>query len=97
MDIYSKLPQSVKVKIFQGKSGAYIAELPEYEIFTEADSSFELDFLINDLIYAYFDVPKEIQKFIRYVPKQQEKKTSLEDIFMFQQFISSSAPPSLYK
>ena len=50
------LPKQVKVKILkEGK--VFIAELEELNAFTEADSLADLDFMINDLIFAAFDVP----------------------------------------
>jgi len=64
----TNLPEVVKVKIVRGESGVFIAELPEYDVFTEADTLAELDFFINDLIYALFDIPKVWQGKIRYMP-----------------------------
>ena len=53
----------------QHNSGSgYFAELPEYGVFTEADSELQLDNMINDLIYELFDIPKNIQNKVRYVP-----------------------------
>ncbi|MFH1289497.1 MAG: hypothetical protein ABIH88_02135 [Patescibacteria group bacterium] len=54
-----RLPAVIKVKIIKTKEGSYIAELPKYDIFTEADSLLELDYNINDLIYTFFDMPKK--------------------------------------
>lgn len=85
------LPPKIKVKIFKGKSGVFIAELPEYDISTEADSILEVDELINDLIYVYFDVPKEYRKAIRYVSEDLKKETDLKSHLIFQKFISSEA------
>ncbi len=56
-----QLPNSIKVDIKKGESGCYLAYLPEYDIFTESDSLEDIDFQINDLIYAFFDVPKKLQ------------------------------------
>jgi len=70
-----KLPQVIKVKIIKTKEGTLIAELPKYDIFTEANSPLELDFNINDLIYTFFDVPKKYQGKIIYrkiVKKKQD-------------------------
>lgn len=94
MKLFPQLPPQIKVKIFQGKSGVWIAELPEYDIFTEADSPLELDFQINDLIYAHFDIPKKSQKFIRYVPKKSARKPDVKNLLMFKQFIAPEAASS---
>lgn len=87
------LPVKIKVKILKGGSGAYIAELPEYDIHTEADSLGGLDFMINDLIYAYFDVPKNYWGKIWY--KQEEikpdTKINLQKLLLYQQYIASNS------
>jgi len=62
-----KLPENVKIRILHTETGKYVAELIDYNVFTEADSLCELDFLINDLICVYFDVPKKMRKNIKYV------------------------------
>lgn len=85
------LPKSIKVKVLKGQSGCFIAELPEYNISTEADSVIEIDELVNDLIYVYFDVPKEFRKEIRYVPSSSRKDISLKAQIVFQKFLSSDA------
>lgn len=84
------LPKSIKVKVLKGQSGCFIAELPEYNISTEADSVIEIDELVNDLIYVYFDVPKEFRKEIRYVSSS-PRKVDLKTQLIFQKFLSSDA------
>lgn len=64
------LPQVVNTRIIKDKSGGYIAELLEYGVHTEADSLEELDYMVNDLIYAYFDVPKAFWGSVRYQRKE---------------------------
>lgn len=64
----SQLPEMVKVKVMRGKTGVFIAELPEYNALTEADTLGELDFYVNDLIYTLFGVPKEWHGKVRYMP-----------------------------
>ncbi len=54
------VPEKVRVVILRGESGAYIAEFPDLDVHTEADSPAELEFMINDLLYAYFEVPKHL-------------------------------------
>ena len=61
------LPPVIKVRIVRNASGVgYYAELPEFGVFTEANSRLELDDMVNDLIYELFDIPRSIQKKIRY-------------------------------
>lgn len=88
------LPHKILVRLSPGeKSGVIIAELIEYDVFTEVDSLLELDDLINDLIYTLFEVPKEFQKAIRYEPLKSKKEisTDLGKQITFLKFISSEA------
>lgn len=88
------LPHQILVKLLPGeKSGVIIAELPEYDVFTEMDSLLELDDLINDLIYTLFEVPKEFQKAVRYEPVKPKREISadLGKQLTFLKFISSEA------
>lgn len=85
------LPSSIQVNISKGTSGVWIANLPEYDIFTEADNIWEIDNLINDLVFTYFDVPKELQASVRYVPSQPKDEISIGDHLILQKFISSEA------
>lgn len=65
--LVSRLPRILKVRITKGKS-AFLAELPELGVFTEADTMIDLHLAINDLIYCYYDIPKKDQKNIYYLP-----------------------------
>jgi len=85
------LPGNIKVRVFKGQSGCFIAELPEFDISTEANSAWEIEELVNDLIYVYFDVPKEYRKAIRYVPADLRKTVDIKSQLIFQKFISSDA------
>mgnify|MGYP001590442449 FL=1 len=67
---FQKLPNAIQVDVRKGKSGALLAHLPKYETFTEADDLNELFLQVNDLIYAYFDVPKKYQDKIYYIPSR---------------------------
>jgi len=62
------LPAKIHVQVGKGKSGSLIATLPEYDIFTQAEDLNELFFQVNDLIYTFFDVPKNMQNEIYYIP-----------------------------
>lgn len=88
------LPHQILVKLSPGeKSGVIIAELSDYDVFTEMDSLLELDDQVNDLIYTLFEVPKEFQKAIRYEPIRSKKEisTDLGRQLTFLKFISSEA------
>ncbi|OGM05411.1 hypothetical protein A2125_00505 [Candidatus Woesebacteria bacterium GWB1_43_5] len=70
------LPKQIKVKVSQNKKGGvFLAELPDYDVFTEADTFSGLIFMVNDLIYTFFDVPKKLRGKIWYSPPL---KTNLE-------------------
>ena len=73
MKIPPQWPGQVKVKISQPKKGILFAELPEYDVFTEANDPFELFSNVNDLIYALFDIPKSLQGKIFYYPSPKIK------------------------
>jgi len=88
------LPEKIRVHIVKGKSGVYIAELPEYDIHTEAECESALDFMINDLIYAYFNVPKVLWGRIIYRKLLQKPNPQMDiQSFMIRQFIDSSLTP----
>jgi len=80
------LPEQIQIKILEHTSGmAYFAELPEFDVFTEADSLEDLGAMINDLIYELFDVPKKIQHQIKYAPSKTHnlsKQEKLLDVMM---------------
>jgi len=84
-----ELPSKIKVAIFRSTMGVYIAELPDYDLHTEADSIQELAFNVNDLIYAYFDVDKEYQKGIWYRPVDGTNQISSQKSvpLVFQKFL----------
>lgn len=63
-----KLPDKIRVSVIKGESGALLARLPDYDVFTEADNLNDLVFQVNDLIYTFFDVPKKYQDDIFFQP-----------------------------
>ena len=89
-----QLPEKIKVVLIKGSSGTFIAELPEYDIFTEADSIGELLLSINDLLYEYFDIPKAMQGTFTYKPKQTEEaipnRTNVPLSIVYQQYLLRS-------
>lgn len=80
----SKLPEIIKVQVARTKEGNYIAELVDYDVFTQAKSFEELQFMVNDLIYEYFDLPKNIQNHVWYKPKQEKPITRTEELLPYQ-------------
>ncbi len=89
--LFIELPEKISVKIMQGSSGVFIAELSEYDAFTEANTLLELDNQINDLIFTIFDVPKEYQKAIRYLREPSKQELGLQEKMNFLKFINSEA------
>lgn len=83
------LPEEIEVKITKTENGNYIAELVEYDVFTQANHFEDLRFLVNDLIYTYFDVPKKIQKDIWYQPKKESPLTQVEKLSIPYQILLS--------
>lgn len=69
-----KLPLKIKVDVFKGESGALLARLPEYDVFTQAEDLNNLLLQVNDLIYTYFDVPKKYQSDIQFVPSKEAQE-----------------------
>ena len=63
-----KFPSKIHVSVKKGESGSLLVDLPELDIFTEADNLNDLFYQVNDLIYTYFDIPKKEQNNIRYIP-----------------------------
>lgn len=68
-----KIPQSIRVEVTKGSSGCLLAELPKFDIFTEADNLNHLFFQVNDLIYTHFNIPKKYQDEIYFRPPKEEQ------------------------
>ena len=80
----AQLPRRIEVRIKRGQSGAYIAELPELNIFTECDSLEDIDPNVNDLIFTHFDISRQMQNKIWYrSEKTLTSKTSQHDHYHF--------------
>jgi len=84
-----KIPEVIHVKLIRTKERNYIAELVDYDVFTQAKSIEELPFYINDLIYTLFDIPKELQSDVWYQPKKESKITSVDKISLPYQILVS--------
>jgi hypothetical protein len=90
-----KLPNVIKVRVFRTKESNYVAELVDYDVFTQAKTSEELQFMVNDLIYEYFDLPKNIQNHVWYKPKQEKPITRTEEYLPYQILASKQFRPHL--
>lgn len=64
------LPKTIRVRIKKLPKKKLFAELTDYGVFTEADNEKELLYLINDLVYTYFNIPKVLQMEFFYKPKE---------------------------
>jgi len=84
-----ELPDVIHVKIKRGKSGRFIIYLPDFDTTSEADCREDIDFIINDLIYTIFDIPKNLQGKIWYKPA---KRTSLVEVDVKQPFLLLMSP-----
>ena len=60
------LPRRVQVRVKNTTEGGFVAELPEYGIFTQASTVPELVYMVNDAIFTYFDVSVEDRKHLPY-------------------------------
>jgi len=76
---FPKLPHKILVKIKKGESGKYLIELPDLDIFTEAETLPEINIQVNDLIYSYFDIPLKYQKHIQYSASIKEQTLVFKD------------------
>ncbi|HWY79285.1 MAG TPA: hypothetical protein VNW29_02915 [Candidatus Sulfotelmatobacter sp.] len=63
-----KLPRFIKVDVKKSLTGNLIADLPDLDIFTEANDLNELFINVNDLIYTFYDIPKKYHDQIRFIP-----------------------------
>lgn len=66
------LPKQIKVKVQKCSHGKFMAELPDYNSHTEANSEMELLYMVNDLIMSIFDVPQNLHGKIFYKPANQD-------------------------
>ncbi len=94
---FPHVPDQILVQVSIGESGVILAELPELDVFTEADSLNHLFLQVNDLIYTALDIPKEFQDKMRYVPpiqaqydliRLEEKKNTKQAEFNINAFYS---------
>lgn len=75
-----KLPDKILVKIIKDKSGVFVAELPEFDLHTEADSVWELISNINDIVKLYFDIPENSLNSVVYTPPMIDKDPEIRQL-----------------
>ena len=90
-----QLPEQLDVKLSRNpKTGIWIASIKNLDVFTEADDLIGLIYNVNDLIYAFFDIPKKLQNKVWYIPPFiqepaiQNSKTYLGELIKFNIFLS---------
>src|SRR3989344_8438582 len=91
-----QLPKNITVVIKKCDHDKFIAELPEYDVFTEFDDISESSFYVNDLIYVFFDIPRRLRDKIVYRPvikESQENLDKLNKALLFNIF----STPDIYK
>ena len=95
LKILKQLPEELDVKLSRNpKTGIWVANIKNLDIFTEADDLIGLIYNVNDLIYAFFDIPKKLQHKVWYIPPFIQKpviqnpKTYLREFIKFNIFLS---------
>lgn len=64
-----QLPEELDVTVSRNpETGIWLAKIKDLDIFTEADDLIGLIYNVNDLIYAFFDIPKKLQHQVWYMP-----------------------------
>ncbi len=105
MKPFKTLPKTIRVHVVRGSSGALLATLTDFDVFTEADNLNDLFFQVNDLIVTLFDVPKKYQNETCYIPdKNTQQKlikiassttTTISSNFNINKYISSLSPKDI--
>lgn len=95
LKIIEQLPEELNVKISRNpKTGIWIASIKNLDVFTEADDLMGLIYNVNDLVYAFFDIPKKLQHKVWYKPPfiqepvAQQQKNQLEELIKFNIYLS---------
>ena len=73
------LPRKLSVNVSRAEEGGYWAEIKEMPgCYTQADNFYDLIEMINDAIFTYCDVPKNIRKSLgQYIPEVSEDAQKL--------------------
>lgn len=95
LKILEQLPEELDVKLSRNpKTGIWIASIKNLDVFTEADDLIGLIYNVNDLIYAFFDIPKNLQHKVWYIPPFlqeppiKQPKNYLEELIKFNIYLS---------
>lgn len=90
-----ELPEELDVRVLRNpKTGIWIAKIKNLDIFTEADDLIGLLYNINDLIYAFFGIPKDLQPKVWYMPSSLQQsiihkpKIQLDELMKFNILLS---------
>lgn len=90
-----QLPEELNVHVLRNpKTGIWLATVKDLDVFTEADDLIGLIYNVNDLIYAFFDIPKKIQHKVWYMPPYPQEtithkpKIQLDELMKFNMLIS---------
>ena len=63
----SLFPAKIEVSVARAQEGGFVAEILTYPgCYTEGETFSELLFMINDCLYAYFNIP---EKYVSYMPE----------------------------
>lgn len=63
----SLFPHRIKINVARAKEGGFVAEILTYPgCYTQGETFSELLFMINDCLYAYFNIP---EKYTLYMPE----------------------------
>lgn len=67
----SLLPEKIAVRVHRSQDGGFSAEVVSYSgVFTQGDTFSELIEMINDAVYTYFEIPKNVISFMpTYLPQ----------------------------
>lgn len=92
---FEQLPEELDVTVSRNpETGIWLAKIKHLDIFTEADDLIGLIYNVNDLIYAFFDIPKKLQHQVWYMPPYfkettvHKQKVRLNELMKFNILIS---------
>ncbi|MBU4056375.1 type II toxin-antitoxin system HicB family antitoxin [Patescibacteria group bacterium] len=76
-----KFPDNISVSIAPSQDGGYIVNINELPgCITQAENGKEIFEMVNDALYAYFEVPKDYQPFmpVFFPPENERKQFNIE-------------------
>lgn len=95
LKVFEQLPEELDVKVSRNPgTGIWLANIKNLDVFTEADDLIGLIYSVNDLIYAFFDIPKKLQHKVWYIPPYiqdttaHKPKVQLDELIKFNILIS---------